>query len=588
MVKYAQNVTGEKGIPVAPEYNEGGYSKSKDFAINWSHNKDPKSNPNQSFRASVNFSTSSYDRNHTRNINNVLQSSKQSSINYSRVWPNSPFNLSGSLIANQNTRTQQVGLRAPQLSLNMNRIYPFRGKNRTGKTRFWENLQLSYSSSLENRLDTHEDNLFTSTWDDFDKAYQHNIPVSLNLKALKIFTVAPSVRYTGVLFTKSIHPMYIEDYVYPDTDIRTDTFLIDTVPGLRYAHAYVPSIGVNFSPKVYGMFQFRPESRIEAIRHVITPNASFSYVPDMKGKVPDYYQEVVVDSLGTTKEFGLFDQSIYRIPVPSGRSGSVNFSLRNNVEMKLKPQSDTTNEFKKVKLIDNLSFTTNYNIFKDSLKWNAIRMSGNTRFFDNKISLKFGGTFDPYDYVETKTGRYSKINRSLYQGRKQLVRMTSFNFAVGTSFRSGQGEAGKEADATMDDMGNDPTANTELPPEYFDNDIYYGGYVDFDIPWSFSADYTFRYIKQGIDPDIVQSIRFRGDFSLTPKWKIGFNSGYDFKDKKMTTTNMSVYRDLHCWEMNVTVVPFGYYRSYSFQINIKSSVLRDLKYEKGDNWYDNF
>ncbi len=588
MLKYAQNITGEKGIPEAPKWQESGYSKSKDFAINWSHNKDPKSNPNQSFRASVNFSTASYDRNHTRNINNVMQSTKQSSINYSRVWPNSPFNLSGSLNANQNSQTKQIGLKSPQMSLNMNRIYPFRRKNKTGKTRFWEDLQLSYTSSLENRLDTHEDDLFNSTWDDFDKAYQHNIPASLSLKALNFFTIAPSVRYTGVLFTNSINPQYIEDYVYPNTDIRTDTFLIDTIPGLKYAHAYVPSISVNFSPKIYGTFQFRPQSKIEAIRHVMTPNASFSYVPDMAGKVPNYYQEVVIDSLGNTREYGLFDQSIYRIPVPSGRSGSVNLSLRNNIEMKLKPDSDTIDEFKKVKLLDNLSFTTNYGIFKDSLKWNPIRMNGNTRFFKNRLSLKFGGVFDPYDYVESTTGRYSNINRSLYKGRGQLLRMSSFDFAVGTSFKSGQGETKTGAAGSLEDQGNDPTARTERPPTYFEDDIYYGGYVDFNIPWSFSADYNFRYNKQGVEPDIVQSVRFRGDFSLTPNWKIGFNSGYDFKAKKMSTTNLSVYRDLHCWEMNVTIVPFGYFRSYSFQINIKSAVLRDLKYEKGDNWYDNF
>jgi len=456
LVKYAQNISGEKGIPEAPQWDESGYSKSKDFAINWSHSKDPKSNPNQSFRASVNFSTASYDRNHTRNINNVLQSTKQSSISYSKVWPNSPFNLSGSLNANQNSQTKRIGLKAPQLSLNMNRIYPFRKKNQTGETRFWEDLQLSYTSSLENRLDTYEDDLFNSTWEDFDKAYQHNIPLSLNMKALNYFTIAPSVRYTGVLFTNSINPRYIEDYVYPDTDIRTDTFLIDTVPGLRYAHAYVPSISVNFSPKVYGTYQFRPQSKIEAIRHVLTPNASFSYVPDMAGKVPNYYQEVVVDSLGNTREYGLFDQSIYRIPVPSGRSGSVSLSLRNNVEMKLKPESDTINEFKKVKILDNLSFTTNYGIFKDSLKWNPIRMSGNTRFLKNRISLKFGGVFDPYDYVETTSGRYSKINQSLYKGRDQLLRMSSFDFAVGTSFKSGQGQAGEAGDANADELGNDP------------------------------------------------------------------------------------------------------------------------------------
>lgn len=588
LFKYANNVTGEKGVPGNPEFNEQGYSKSRDFSLTWSHSKDPKSNPTQSFSASVNFSSSSFDENHSRNINNVLRSTKQSSINYSKVWPNTPFNLSGSLNASQNSQTRQVNLRTPQLSFSMNTIYPLRRKDQTGKTRFWENLQVSYSSTLDNRLSTHEDSLFSSTLNDFDMAYRHNIPVSLNLKALKFFTVSPSVRYTGVLFTKSIHPMYIEDYVYPETGMRTDTFLIDTVQELRYAHAYVPSFNVNFSPKIYGIYnQFREKSRIEAIRHVMTPTASFSYVPDMKGKVPNYYQEAVVDSTGRTRVFPLFDQSVYSVPVPNGRSGNVSLSLRNNVEMKLKPESDTTDEFKKVKLLDNLSFTTNYGVFKDSLKWSPISMTGNTRFFNNKLSLNFGGTFDPYDYTTTESGRFVKINRSLYSGKGQLLRMTDFHISLGTSFKGGQGNKKDEGQNNADEQGNDPTAGTQLPPNY-EGDIYYGDYVDFDIPWTFSADYTMRYSKRSTEPTTVQSLRFRGDFSLTPKWKIGFNSGYDFTAKKMSTTNISIYRDLHCWEMNATVVPFGRFRSYSFQINIKASVLHDLKYEKSDSWYDNF
>ena len=570
---YYQNVSGEKGLT--------NYKKTKDYALVWSHAQDAKANPTRRFSASVNFTTSSFDRNHTRNVNNVMRSTKQSNISLSKVWPNSPFNFSTSANASQNTFDRSMNIRLPQMALNMNRIYPFRRKSKVGKAKWYENIQLSYSSTLENRLNTKDTSLFKSTWDDFDKAYQHNIPVSLNLKALRYFTISPNIRYTGVLFTKTIHPQYIKDFLIPNTDTRVDTFLIDTVSNLKYAHAYVPSIGINFSPKIYGMFQFREKSRIEAIRHVMTPRASFSYSPDMKGKVPDYYREIIIDSTGKTKTYSLFDESIYRTPVPSGRSGTVNLSLMNNIEMKLKPEDEKEN-YTKVKILNNLNFSTNYNIFKDSMRCAPIAMNGNTGLFKNRVILNFNGRFDPYSYVVDSRGMYRSINTSLWKDRHRLVRLTSFGFSLGTSFKSGQGARSIEQ-REEDDL----TAITGEDQTGYD-DVYYGEYVDFNVPWSLGFDYNFSYRRTGTEPNIVQSLRIRGDLSLTPKWKIGFNSGYDFTVKKVSMTNLNIYRDLHCWEMQITLVPFGTYRSYSFRINIKSSVLRDVKYEKRDNWFDNF
>jgi hypothetical protein len=571
---YYENVMGERGID---------FSKSKDFAFVWSHSQDAKANPNRRFSANVNFTTGTYDKNHSRNINNVMQSTKQSSVTFSKVWPNSPFNFNASANANQNSINRSMNLRLPSMSLNMNRIYPFRSKKRVGKSKWYEDIQISYSSTLENKLNTYDTLLFKSRLNDFNTAYQHNIPVSLNLKVLNYFTISPNLRYTGVIFTKTIHPQFIEDFQYPNSDIRVDTFVIDTIQELKYAHAYVPSLSIDFSPKIFGMYTFREKSRIDAIRHVITPRASFSYTPDMKGKVPNYYQTVVVDSTGRTREYSLFDESVYRTPVLSGRQGSVSLSMMNNLEMKLKPGSDTTEEVKKVKLLDNLNFSTRYDIFKDSMKWSTISMSGNTSLFKRMLSIRFGGRFDPYSYVVDKNGTRRAINTSLLKDKHQLVRMTNFDFSTGINFKSKQKKSGTPGQ----DQEADPTSRiTETTMEGQEN--YYGQYVDFDVPWSLGLDYNFNYSKTKEKPDIIQSVRIRGDISLTPKWKIGFNSGYDFTNKKVSMTNVSVYRDLHCWEMQISMVPFGQYRSYSFQINIKSAVLRDLKYEQGDNWYDNF
>ena len=577
-INYMENVTGEKGLE--------NYGLSRDVAIRWSHAQDARANPNQSFRASVDFSTSSYDQNHSHNINNVLRSTKRSSVSYSRMFPNAPFNLSASTSVTQNSQTKVMDLNLPSVNFSMNRIYPLKRRNAVGKARWYEKFQVSYSAQLENRLSTITDSLFTTTKpEDFENGYAHNIPASLALNFLNYFTFSPSVRYSGVVFTKSINPQWIEDFQYPDGRV-VDTLIVDTIPGFNYAHAAVPSIGLTFTPRVYGMYTFRENSRIEAIRHVISPSASFSLVPDMSGIMPNYYQEVQVDSTGRTRIYPLYDESVFRTPVPSGRSGSVSLSLKNNVEMKLKSRSDTIEEVTKVKLLDNLNFATNYNIFKDSMKWSTVRMSGNTSIFKRKVSLRFGGVFNPYAYVTDKNGRSHDIDKALIKTDNRLFRLTGLDFSVGMNFSSKQGTSGRQQEEREVELANDATARMINPTGY--DEINYAAYVDFTIPWTLGVDYNFRYTKPYDESNIIQSIRLRGDFSLTPKWKIGFNSGFDFKRMEVTTTNLNIHRDLHCWEMTVSMVPFGTYRSYSFTINIKSAILKDLQYEKGDSWYDNF
>ena len=575
-INYYENVQGEKGLET--------YQKTKDFAVRWSHAQDNRANPNQNFRASVDYSTTAYDQNHQHNINNVLRSTKRSSISYSRVFPNSPFNLSAGLDATQNSQTGIVDFNLPTLNFSMNRIYPLKRRNASGSTRWYEKLTLSYSATLANKLHAKEDSLFSkTTFADFDNGYQHSIPISLPVNFLNYFTLSPSVRYNGVVFTKAVRPRYFDGPSNPSGS-RKDTLILDTIPGFHYAHAVVPSVGLSFTPKIYGMYQFREKSRIEAIRHVMSPSASLSFTPDMKGLMPNYYQEVQVDSTGKTKIYPKYDETIYHTPLPSGRQGSLSLSLKNNVEMKLKPRSDTTDESPKVKILDNLNFTTSYNIFKDSLKWTPVRMTGNTSLFKRKVSLRFGGTLDPYAYYTDASGRSYVIDRAALVTDRKLFRLTSLDFSVGMNFSSKQGK--KEGEKDNMDLSNDATGSL-VDPTGFDQ-IAPTAYVDFDVPWTLGMDYTFRYSKPYDEYTIIQSLRVHGDFSLTPKWKVGFNSGYDFRAKKVTTTNVSIHRDLHCWEMQVSMVPFGKYRSYSFQINIKSAILRDLRYEKNATWYDNF
>jgi len=579
--RYYINVSGEKELP--------DYTRKKDYSITWSHSQDPKSNPSRTFNANVNMSSSSFDRNHSFNANDYLTNTKQSSISYSKRWAGTPFNLSASMNHRQNSQTNSVDLNLPKMNFNMNRIYPLKRKNRAGKAKWYENIELSYKAMLDNQIRTTDSLLFTSAvWDDMNNAFKHDIPLSTQIRPFNNFFISPSLQYSGVLYSKHIEKRWEENYYDAELDSTYATLITDTIRGLRYAHSYLPSISLGLNPKIYGMYVFKnTNSRIEAIRHVMTPSVSFSYTPDMTGVTPDYYRKVQVDTLGNMREYSLFEQEIYRTPTLPGRSGSVNIRLSNNIEMKVRSTSDTVQTSKKVKILENLSFSTNYNLFADSLKWSPITMSGRTRLA-NKVDLTFGGTFDPYALSED--GR--KINKAEITETGKLARLTRFNFSINASLNSRAQESPAEETGPRQSMPEGiPVSKQGIPMENDEEggvpqEFYTGEYVDFSIPWNLSLRYNYNYTNTGMSKRVTQTFNFSGNVSLTEKWKIGFSSGYDFKLNKLTYTSVNIYRDLHCWEMRLSWIPIGYHQSYSFQINVKSAILKDLKYEKRKSWYD--
>ncbi len=595
-VQYFNNVSGYK-------IAEDAYSVSKDYSIGWNHSQAREASPNSSFRASVNLSSSSYDQNHTRNIQNVVQNTKQSSVSYSKSWPNSPFNFSASLNHSQNSNTNAVNMTLPKLSLNMGRIKPFERKKKVGPKKWYEDIQLSYSSIGENRIKTTDTMLFTSeVWNDMSNGFKHEVPLSLNIKpfkkvaALQSMTITPNVSYKGIIYS-SYTEKFVSDYTEEEVDGVTvfTPVVSDTIHNrLSYAQAYLPRISTGVSPKIYGMYQFTGDGRLEAIRHMMTPSASISYTPDMTGIQADYYRDVIdtINDNNILETYSIYEDQIYGTPTFNGAAGSINLSLKNNLEAKVRSKNDTIDEVSKVKLLDNFNFSTNYNLFnRDSLapSWSAINMNGNTRLFNNKLSLNFRGTMDPFGYDSTR----SRTTQSYFAQTGKLVRLTTASVNLGISFKSKQDDGDKDNKDDIDDplssSAFDETNNINNSNQYDPAaDDYYGQYVDFDVPWSLKLDYSFSYRKQTDISSIVQTVRASGDLSLTPKWKIGFNTGYDIYSKKFTTTNISLYRDLHCWEMRISVVPFGNYKSYNFQINAKSNILSDLKYNKRKSWQDNF
>ncbi len=565
--RYYNNVTGEKGSPL--------YTRKKDVSIVWNHRQAQEANPNSRFSANVNFSTSSYDKNHSYNSENYLTNTKSSSVSYNKIFPNSPFNLSANLRHSQNSNTQEVDFTMPQVAFNMNRIYPFQNDERVGKPKWYENVSLSYTSNMENKVNTYDSLLFTDEmFENSSNGFKHTVPVNVNFKPIRNFTITPNFTYKGMLYSNRIDRYY---GTYSDEDTTYSGVFTDTINEMTYVHSYYPGINFTLNPKIYGMFQFvNPDAKVEAIRHVITPSAQLSFKPDMRDLVPDYYRTYYDSSDQKTKEYSIVENSMYGTPTQRGKSGKLNLGLQNILEMKVRTPDDTTTENKKVKILERLNLNTSYDLFADSLNWSNIRMTGGTRMFGNNLDLKFNGTFNPYALNEEG----NMINKFEINQSGKLVRMTNFSVALGTSINSNlanlSGGFNQETDTT------DNSEEGQAKP-----DENVGAYEYFDLPWSVNVDYSLGYTQTKLEePEITQTLRFSGNLKLTKNWKMNVSSGYDFENNQLTYTKMSIYRDLHCWEMKLDFVPFGNRKYYSFHINVKSAILEDLKYEKRKNWRD--
>ncbi len=583
-LRYYKNVQGSLDL--------GNYVSKRDYSFQWNYNQDSKANPTRNFRASVNLSSSSFDKNHSYNASDFLTNTKQSSVSFSKIWPGSPFNFSGSLYHSQNSQTRSVDLNLPKLAFNMNRIYPFRRKNSSGQ-HWYDNIDFSYNAMMENRIKTTDSLLFTSeVFNNMTNGFKHSIPLGVNLKPFNNFNISPRIQYNGVLYTKHIEKYY--SYSYDSANSKYVSHLeTDTIHKVIYAHALMPSLTLSLNPKIYGMFIFKnANASVRAIRHVMSPSVSFSYVPDMGEFMPNYYRTIVDTTTNSAMNYSIFEKEIYGTPSLQGKSAMVNFSLNNNLEMKVKTNKDSANSVKKIKLLESLNFSTNYNVFKDSLRWAPLSFNGRTTLWKNNLQFTFGGTMDPY--ALDKNGHL--INKPNIIVSSSLFRVTSMNFALNLSLKGGKkknssssaqhqnrrmgipgGKIGMQTEAENPQLS--PNVLEKQPPGETE-------YAYFNIPWNLRISYNIHYSKPAFTSSVVQTLNVSGSFSLTPKWRISGNTGWDFKMNKLTYSSINIHRDLHCWEMSMSWIPIGYHQSYSFVINIKSSILKDLKYEKRRSWYD--
>lgn len=531
-------------------------NESNQYSIQWSHTQDPKARPNSNFNANVNFSSMENNRYNSNNSNDYLTNTTNSSISYRKNFANTPFSMSMNLRHSQNTQTKIVDLVLPQMTVNMNRMFPFKRKVAIGKPKWYEKIGFSYSGNFENKSkQLHDSVMFKKQmWEHFSAGANHNIPFSLSLKFLKHFNLSPSISFKDRMYFKRDIRVYRSD---------TNAYDIHTQKGFYNLYDYSFSVGTNTT--IYGMYLFKSKW-LKGIRHVVNPNISFSYRPDFSNEFYGFYVRDTSEKRGFYNPYEKY--AIYGMP-GTGKSGGINFGLNNNLEMKVIDRKDTTknNATKKIKLIDNVSISTFYNLIADSLNWSPISISARTTLF-KKLGINMSATANLYALDSAGTGIINTFN---YKVSNELVRFTNLNLSTGYTFNS------------TDFFEKKDNGNKGEKDGHHHHDYDY-----FDIPWSFSFNYNFNYRKNGFKSQITQTLSFSGNFSLTPKWKISFSSGWDFETKKFTYTSFNLTRDLHCWVATLNVIPFGERKSYSFTIGVKSAILQDLKYDKQKSWYDNY
>ena len=586
---YANNINSYKGLP--------DYGKTTNYRISWSHSQDSKANPGSRFSASVNMSSSGYDRNNSYDVADHVTTTRQSSISYSKSWAGTPISFSTSLNQSQNVQNKTMMLNLPKGSLNVSRIYPFKPEKSTGKTRWYHDITTQYTASFENKIDTYDSLLFTSAvWKNMKNGFKHEIPVSMQIRPFNNFSISPSLRYTGVLYTQRIEKRWDPDFYDESINKVVPSVINDTIRGLTYGQALVPTVSASFNPSIYGTFSFTKKgSRIESIRHVMKPSVSFSYSPETDRLTSDMFRTVQYDTTGRTREYSIYEGSIFGTPSTGMRSGSVSFSLSNIVEAKVYARNDTTGKPKKVKLIDNLSLNTSYNVFADSLNWSPVSVSFRTTLAQN-INIQAASNFSIYGMNATG----GTINRLAITQGYGLARMTNFNMSfdldlgqlLGSNNKNRQqqtgGPGGQPSQGRAPGEPGEPGAAQKSNLPLANKNLDEFGYVKFDVPWSLRMAYNFSYSKQGIRAGITQTMTMSGDVRLTPKMAINYSTGFDFRQKEITMTRVGISRDLHCWEMSFSWIPTGYMKSWNFTIRAKASMLQDLKYERRKDYHENY
>lgn len=573
--RYETLIDGEKGFD--------NYQKAKIYNIQWSHSQDAKANPNSRFAASVNLGSSNYFRNslNTQNIGSNMNNTLSSSVSYSKTFQSTPqANVTVSANHTQNVNTKQITMSLPNMQASIDRVYPFAPKNGSKKG-FIQNLNLQYNLSGQNRINTTDSLFFKSEmFKEMDAGVQHSIPLATNFKVLKYLSVSMSGNFTETWVLNTFSKYY---------SLATNKVESQRNNGFDSYRTY--NFSTNIGTTIYGTFNFNKNAKIQAIRHVMRPAVAYTYTPSFN----QYYDTYAIDALGTTmEEYSRFNGTLYGAPNQT-MSNIMSFSLGNNFEAKVRDDESTTGEPKKIALLNSLNFSTSYNFSADSLKLQPLRMNANTNLLKDKLRLNLGTTLDPLA-IDNAGNRIDKFN--LANGGS-LLRLTSANVTVNYALAStdplfgGSAKPNNNSDEINkniqnggrgDDLFGQSVDLADRQKSMFDEDKRKESKTSFyntDIPWDLTLAWSLTYNNARRTSEITNnSLMVSGNVTLAPGWVTGFSTGYDFKNKGVTYTQLRFERDLKSWRMDFSWIPNGYYKQWNFFIGIKSSILQDIKYEK--------
>ena len=597
---YQDTRTGDKGMP--------DYTKQTSFKVQWNHRQDSKANPFSSLSASVNFATSSYERNNMNSLYNpqtLTQSTRTSSVSWSTTFSSIGLSLSSTANLNQNMRDSTIAMTLPDLNISLSRFYPFKRKHAAGNERWYEKISLSYTGQLSNSISTKEDKFMHSNLvKDWRNGFQHNIPLSGSFTLFNYLNVSPTFSFTDRMYTNKIDRSW---------DTATQKEVCDTTYGFH--NVYNWSASISMSTKMYGFWVPSRKlfgDKIQAIRHVITPTVSFSYAPDFGASRYGYwktYQKTDADGNVSLVEYSPFSQGLYGVP-GRGRTGNISFGLSNNLEMKVKSDKDSTG-MKKISLIDELGLRMSYNMADKERPWSDLSMDIRLKWWKN-YTFNMAAVFATYAYELDKDGRpyvgthteWGKGRFGRFQGTSQNISFTLTPEKLKKLF--GHGDDEDDKDKRKKNRKDDEGVDTDIESNV-DDDMIEGqrgakksgggkaetdedGYMKFKMPWSLTFGYgiTMRENTQGkfntktmrYPYKFTQTLNVSGNLRISDGWNISFSSGYDFEFHKMSMTTASLQRDLHCFNMSCQVV-LAPYTSYNFTFRCNASTLTDaLKYDK--------
>ena len=604
-INYRWDVTGEKDMP--------DYNVAKNLSVQWSHSQDSKANPYNNFSASVNFKTSGYNRSNINSYYNMqanAENTTSSSISYTQRFPDSPWNIGLSMNLTQRTKDSTLNVTLPSLTVSMSRIYPFKRKVRVGKEKWYEKISLQYNGSFTNSITCKEDYFLKSNFvKDWNNNLKHTLSSSASFTLFKYISITPSVNFNDRMYFSRVDQSWNEEL----NQVQKDTVM-------GFYNVYDFNASVSMSTKLYGFYiPFRKwfGDKVDRFRHVMTPSVSFSYRPDF-GK--DYWAKRYggfygsYDQLITTRDeagnivpkldenglpiYEVVHYSRFKEAPGRGAAATLGFSLGNNLEMKLRNDKDTTGKdpYKVYSIIDNLSISGGYNFIADSMNWQNFSVNLRIKIPKVNYTINLSGQFDPYMYTTTASGSHVRCNELYWNhGRFPhfLGTSTSFSYTFNNDVVKGWFNKDKKAKGNKSGEGEDTTGqdgNETIGNEgkkRGDEKAKDDGYLFADIPWSLSVSYSLRYgagrewdeRRNYYKMEFRHNLSFSASIGLGSGWKASTSLSYDVNAKKLSYTSINVSRDLHCWSMSASFVPFGPYKSYTFHIGVNASMLKDLKYD---------